>query len=122
MLDISGLGDLGPEELLNELDDAEEDEELHGLDLGGIERTTEEQHEEDTVETGKERMFEPDQTILDGEGWEDRSEDVGNELTGADKAELKHYEESGAYEELPPSQQVSDGERAVSMACLLSAD
>lgn len=85
-LDMSGYGDLDADDLMGALDDAEEEEEMEGLDLGGIEPGKEDEVDEKGADGGEGdqtdggRLFVPDQGILDGTPPDDPPQDEPGDI------------------------------------------
>ena len=103
VMEASGLGDLGSDELFNELDDAEEEEERLGIGMGGIDTTGGD--EEGTAsrtfplgETGAESMIQRDLPTLDHDAVD---EDPLEERLGVTEDNELEADDT---QELPPSQ------------------
>ena len=103
VMEASGLGDLGSDELLNELDDAEEEEERQGIGMGGIDTIG--GHEEGNVnqtsqrrETGEERVSHQNLQGID--------EDVVDDVPLEERLRVTEEDEfePDDTQELPPSQ------------------
>ena len=101
VLDMSGLGDLQMDDLVDELDRAEEEEEMNGLILGGIDPINGISDLPDLGGGGEdERMFRPDLTVFEEKDFTQPQPPA----SASDKLEGLEDLNPDEYDEMPPSQ------------------
>jgi len=116
MLDLSGFQGVRPEDLVDEMDYAEEEEERQGIGIDGSQREGDENRPPVEMSQGESRLFEPDLTILVADERDVPRMERSEEPMQDERARAVD-EESGLddWEELMPLTQASADEREVSL-------